>query len=293
MLQILVISTIVLTSIIFYRLRFTSQIKVGNIYLVQLYYLIAGVVVTLMLINVELDMVKRPLIENTPFSSDLLQNIFIGSLMVAAMGTAIHSISTSVAQAFDKDEAKAATSIKNKIKGEAYNMNRQFHQSFSHNMVYVGAILGQITMALIELNHPLTFTTFPLPIILFVGVILGIIESLAILYGSHIGFSLIASVGGAYLVNFHLHQTISNLALTPMTVLILSALITMAIILPIASLAFLISDYWTKIIIKKTFPKGHSWQNELQAKILTFKIQKKILKENQEILAYQESTPFH
>ena len=63
-----------LSATLLYRKRFTSGYKVGGLYLVQLYYLIATPIAALFLFDIGSDIFSRPIVGDLPIPDNILFN---------------------------------------------------------------------------------------------------------------------------------------------------------------------------------------------------------------------------
>ena len=142
-----------------YRKRYTSNLKIGGIYFVQLWYLIVTIVVVALFLNIGLDIIMRPTLDRFPIPSTWIFNAYAVALIITAIGSGIHTSATSVYQSFKS---------KGKIEKQAYFTNELFHGPLSHNMVYLGAIISTVCLGFLELNHPLPIAGYNFNIIIVV-----------------------------------------------------------------------------------------------------------------------------
>lgn len=103
MVSLLSVISLMVVMLLLYRRRFTSELRIGGFYFTQLVYLIFSPVAAALLLNVAFEIVNRPKEAIFPASNAWLFNLFSLSIVVASIGAAIHSTSTSVYQAFLKD----------------------------------------------------------------------------------------------------------------------------------------------------------------------------------------------
>lgn len=256
---------ILLTSIFIYKKRFTSETKILGLYFVQLYYLVMTPIAALLLFDIGSDIFSRPVMGKLPIPNNILFNAYNFFVMFAVVGAAIHSTSTSVYQSFkNKDE----------FEKEAYHTNEMIHGPWSHNMVYAGSILCVALLGLLELNHPYFGRVINFNFLLFSGIILGIIGTVAVLRGGHIGFQIITSFLGSIAVGFGIRHFAFNVNSYPMSIIALSSLVTLFTLLSGAMIVFAISESISKKLIKRTFPQGHPFHQGIDIKVLTMRIEK-------------------
>lgn len=270
MITLLTIIVICLSGLLVYKKRFTSTFTIGGLYFTQLYYLIFGPLVVSLFINLALNISKRPLIQNLPVTDGFVFSCFVLSTVIAAMGLAIHSTSTSVMQAFLKDR-KLSDADKKKIESTAFWTNEKFHGSLSHNMFYVGGLSATFFLAILEINHPgQPPATFLMNnnFLIIIGILIGVTEGLAVLWSTYIGFSLIVSILGVSFMYFFDNPAAINSQTFPIAFVMYVSLITLLIMLVTTLIIFRISEVWSKRFVKLLYPKGHSIHHKMDIRVL-------------------------
>lgn len=270
MLSLLSIALIMLSAVLVYRKRFTSDRSVKGMYYVQLYYLIISPFVCALFINLGLEIYNRPEIQNLPLSSNLLFVFYCVSVATAGIGSGIHSTSTSVYQSF--------ASIK-QFKSRPFETNENFHGGLSHNMLFLATILATTILAFLEINRP-TFSRSVLlnqPSVIGLGVAFGIFFAIAVLRSLHIGYSLLASLFGAVFILYFGKPFMTNIAMYPVSFIALSSLITVFFTLATTVVIFLVSGSLSQKILRRAYPKGHPFHEGISVKVLRIKIEREWL----------------
>ncbi len=275
MFSFILVILLLLSGIIVYRRRFTSGVKIGGLYWVQLYYLFLTPVGALLMFDVGSDIFSRPHVGNVPIPGNILFNIYNFSVMMIVVGVGIHSTATSVFQSFKS---------KDKLEKEAYHTNELIHGPWSHNMSQVGAIMSVMLLGLLELNHPYFGRAINFNLLLLGGITLGILGVISVLRSAYISFPLVTSFIGSVLVGYGIRNYALNLSSYPMAIVSLSALVTMFALLSLAALIFAISETLSKKVVSRTFPKGHPFHEEISLKVLTMRIEKEFAREREKAI---------
>lgn len=253
------------SSALLYKKRFTSGIKVGGLYLIQLYYLFMTPIAALLMFDIGSDIFSRGEVGSFLVPDNILFNIFNFSIMMTVVAMGIHSTSTSVYQSFKN---------RDKLEKEAYHSNELFHGPWSHNMASLGAIFSFMLLGLLELIHPYFGRVISLNLLIFGGILSGIVGAIIILRGTHIGFSIIASFFSSVVLGLSFRNIAVNTISYPMATITLSCLVTVFILLSGAAVVFAVSESLSKRVVKRAFPKGHPFHQGIQLKVLTRKIEK-------------------
>ncbi len=234
------------SALIVYKLRYSSMLKIRGLYFVQFYYLmIVTPIMAMALINIGLDITNLPEINNFPVSTDVLFSLYLLSIIIGAIGSGIHSTSTSVAEAF-----------KNKVTLNAYTINEGFHGPLSHELVFLATAFVTLFIGLLGINHPLpSFTN--ITFIIFVSFIIGIVNAVTVIRSTHIGISLITSFTTTLILLITILPISHQLQIYPYSILALTSAFTTFCLLLIASLIYATSKRISKVLIKACFPKGH------------------------------------
>jgi len=248
------ISALLVSGIYAYRHRYTSQRRIFKLYAVQFYILFLLVPFLIVaLFNITYQIILRPYVLNLPvyIPPVVLLSFNVFSLVMTIVGVSIHSTSTTIYQVLFPDR-----------KSEIFHTNELFHGPLSHNMIQIGSVLGATSYILAEINHPGNS-----PVNLYFsfsfGIILGIIESIATIWGTYIKPTLTVSAI-ATLFNFILISYVfSRLEYFPVATVFLSASVTLTLLLGIYISIIEAADRnirttatMEKYIIK-LFPKGH------------------------------------
>lgn len=249
-----------------YRKRFTSGFKIGGLYLVQLYYLIATPIAALFLFDIGSDIFSRPIVGGLPIPGNILFNAFNFFVMLAVVGMGIHSTSASVYQTFKN---------RDKLEKEAYKTNELFHGPWSHNMVYIGSLLSITLLGLLEINHPYFGRIINFNLLMLAGIMIGVLGVIGVLRAMPIRYDLmiVVSLLCAIILGYSIRNYALNINSYPMAVIALSGLVTLFTLLLLASLIFAISESISKRVINKALPKGHPLHEGINIKVLTMKIE--------------------
>lgn len=264
MLSFIALISILISATVIYKKRFTSETKIGGLYFVQLYYMVMTPIGALLLFDIGSDIFSRPQVGNFIIPSNILLNVFNFCVMMSVVAIGIHSTSTSVHQSFKK---------KDKLEKDAYHANELIHGPWSHNLAYVGSILSVLLLGLLELNHPYFGRTINFNVLVFGGVILGILGAVAVLRGTYISMSLIAVFLGSIVMGYSFRHMATNIISYPMAIISLASLVTMFILLTGAAVTFAISNTLSKKVVSRAFPKGHRFHEGIDLKVLTMRIE--------------------
>lgn len=265
MLSFVLLVLLLLSATFLYKKRFTSETKIGGLYIVQIYYLFMTPIAALLLFDIGSGIFSRPTVGDYPIPSQVLFNIFNFSVMTAVVGMGIHSTSTSVFQSFNGNSESS----------EAYKTNELFHGPWSHNMIYLGVIFSIILMGLLEINHPYFGPTFNFNLLLGAGILLGIMGAVGMLRALPLRYDLpiVFSLLGSILLGYSVRTYATNINSYPMVIISLSCLVTLFILLLMASLVFMISENLSHKMVKRAFPKGHPFHEGIDMKVLFKKIE--------------------
>jgi hypothetical protein len=162
---------VVLASVLAYRSKFLHSKKIGYISLLQILYLIVvpGLLYTI-LFSYIFEVVQRPLNSNNFLSDRLIISVLMLSILYTYGGLAIHSISKTLSNYFTTTDKQTLF----------YKVNNYFHREFSHNLVYIGAIVSALGFALLEINHQ---SPYPEGVKLIIPLVNGFIIGLALISG--------------------------------------------------------------------------------------------------------------
>lgn len=155
-----------LASVLAYKSSYLHNKKIGYISLLQIFYLVLapGFSYTIIFSYI-LDVLQRPLNTHIFLNDKLLTSLLLLSILYTYGGVAIHGVCKTLSSYFDKKQ-------KNSI---VFKVNNYFHRGFSHNLIYIGALVSATCFSLLEINHisPYTKET-KLLIIIANGVFIGV-----------------------------------------------------------------------------------------------------------------------
>lgn len=268
MIKLLLFLLLGLSSLLFYKSRFTSKLKIGGMHVLQLYYLLITPIGAILLIALGMDIIARPQIANPIFPPNILFALFSVSVVVAAMGVAIHSTATSVYLSFKH---------RSELEEEAYQTNEIFHGSLSHNLLFIGTILAVFFLSVLEINHPASYG-ININYLISLGILLGLIQAIGVLWSGRIdvGYSLGSSFVCSLFLLSILRGIKTPLNLYPYAVIFMSALITLLIVLGIGIIVLMVFDRISKKVVKQAFPTGHYYHKSIYFKFLHLVVEKKI-----------------
>jgi len=146
--------------VLMYRITSLHKKTIGYFSLLQIIYLVVipGFILPLAFTYLQ-SVLNRPLNPVTVLPDTLIVNIILLSILFTYGGVAIHSVSKMLSNFLRYD------------KSEVGDMNRFFHMTFSHNLIYGGTMFTLLGLVLLELNH----TPKEDPISLSSGVLKGLI----------------------------------------------------------------------------------------------------------------------
>lgn len=272
----IIVTLLGISALLVYRKRFTSEKRISGMYYVQLYYLVLSVLVPLVLFFAGLEIYHRQEVRNLPILSTLILAFYTVSLVVAAMGGAIHSTATSVYQALVKEKQTHL---------ESFRINEIFHLNLSHNLIFVGIIFASFFLSVLEINHPSLKASLFLNAgsTVTLGVILGLIEIVTILrsagatFSSHINYSIIGSFLGSLAILIFCRPYMTSVDAYPVAFILLSSLMTVSICLIVLTAIFMTSHSLSRKIVNRTFPAGHPFREVLRLKVFLIKIEREWL----------------
>ncbi len=236
-----------LSGVFLYRKRYTSEMRVKGLYFIQFYYLfILTPIISLSLIQIGLEVMRRPEVINFPVESQVLFSMYLLSIIFCTIGSGIHATSTSVSQALRKYNYL-----------QAFHINEGFHGALSHDMIIVGIVYAANFIMLLELNHPLSQANNYYLLSIVLGICIGIGGVITVIRGTHLGINIIASVISLFIEAVALFPLSYSLHYFPFATTAHIALITFVVGLLIATLIYLSSARLTKHLIRFCFPKGH------------------------------------
>lgn len=272
----IIVTCLGLSAVLVYKKRFTSERRISGMYYVQLYYLILAIIVPLVLFFAGLQIYHRPEISNLPIPSVFILALYMVSMVVAAIGSGIHSTATSVYQAMVKE---GQTHL------ESFKINEIFHLNLSHNLVFIGVISASIFLAVLEINHPSTRDSRFLnagSAITF-GVVIGLIEAVAILrstditFSSHLNYSILGSLLGSIAIFIFCRPFMTSVDAYPVAFIMFSSLVTVFLSLVTITAIFITSHSLSEKIVTRAFPQGHPFREVLKLKVFLIKIEREWL----------------
>lgn len=265
-----------LSAILVYRKRFTSEKRISGMYYVQLYYLVLGVIVPLVLFYAGLEIYHRSEVRNLPISSNFLLGLYTTSLVVAAIGTGIHSTATSVYQSLIKEGQKHL---------ESFRINEIFHLNLSHNFIFIGVLFASFFLSVLEINHPSSRNSMFLNAgsTVTLGVFIGLIEVVTILrsagstFSSHINYSILGSAAGSLAIFIFCRPYMTSVDAYPVAFILFSSLMTVFFCLIGITAIFMTSHSLSEKIVNRTYPVGHPFREVLKLKVFLIKIEREWL----------------
>lgn len=272
----IIVTVLGLSAILVYRKRFTSEKRISGMYYVQLYYLILGIIIPLVLFYAGLEIYHRPSANNLPLSSNILLGLYTTALVVAGMGAGIHSTATSVYQSLVKEKQQHL---------ESFRINEIFHLNLSHNFLFLGIIFASFFLSLLEINHPSSRNSMFLNAgsTVTLGVIIGLIEVVTILrsagatFSSHINYSILGSAAGSLAIFVFCRPFMTNVDAYPVAFILFSSLMTVFFCLIGITAIFMTSHSLSEKIVNRTFPVGHPFREVLKLKVFLIKIEREWL----------------
>ena len=159
---------VALAAILSYRVPFFTKKVISYLSILQIIYLIIipGTAYTFAYSYLQA-ILRRPLNVETVFPDSLLVNIILLSLLFTYGGIAIHAVTKMLSEVLRYDKTKA------------YEINKYFHLTFSHNLTYAGSMLAILCFTLLELNHIAPQNQSSLFFSVIKGIVLGLSLTLA------------------------------------------------------------------------------------------------------------------
>ncbi len=264
------------SAILVYKKRFTSQGRISGMYFVQLYYFILAIADSLLMIMIALNIFQRPELHNLQISSSFVFGLFSASVITAAIGVGIHSTATSVYQALIKEKQ---TELK------SFRINEIFHLNLSHNLIFISVILASFFLAVLEINHPSTRDSMFLNAgsTITLGVMIGLIETIAILrssgttFSSHLNYCILGTFLGSVAIFIFCRPFMTSVDAYPVAYIMFASLVTVFLSLIITTAIFMTSHTLSSKIVKRTFPEGHPFREVLKLKVFLIKIEREWL----------------
>jgi len=201
--------------------------------------------ISVCLINLAWEVLARPAIVNVSLSETLVFSLYVFSVVIGAIGSGIHSTSTSVYQTFYHEH-----------KVGAFYINEKFHGALSHYMLYLGSIGCAVFLSLLELNHPLKSANFSPFFLILSGSLLGLLIALSITWSRFIVINLIASFLGVVILSIFASH-FNPVEQFPFYIIANSFLSTLGLSLSMVVLCFRCSKRLERFLVLKLFPKGH------------------------------------
>jgi hypothetical protein len=152
-------------SVAIYRISFFSKKSIGYFSLLQLIYLVIlpGFVYTLAYSYLQ-SILRRPLSDTVFIPNGPIITILLLSMLFSYGGIAIHAVTKMLSE---------VESLR-KNHSEAYEINKYFHLTFSHNLTFSGGVVSFICFTLLELNHVAPDNTNSFIFAIAKGMVLGI-----------------------------------------------------------------------------------------------------------------------
>jgi hypothetical protein len=131
-------------AVLIYPIGFLHRKKIFHLSLLQILYLVVIPGFLLVLGNSYIRQVlERPYIESSFLSDGFLVNLILLSMFFSYGGVAIHAVTKMLSEF-----------LKKKDENDDFAMiNRFFHLSFSHNLIFGGIILFVFGFVMLEFNH--------------------------------------------------------------------------------------------------------------------------------------------
>jgi len=125
-----------------YRIQSLHKKRIWNLSIQQITYLILipGIVFPTVFSYLQ-SMLRLPRSKMTIFSDGLLVNIILLSMMFSYGGIAMHAVTKMFSEYLRKENNELA------------QINKFFHLTFSHNLIYSGIIISSLGITLLEINH--------------------------------------------------------------------------------------------------------------------------------------------
>jgi hypothetical protein len=242
-----VIAAAICSCVMIYFKRYTSQKQIEGLFLVQFYYLMfATPIISVALINLGLEVIKRPTVQVLPIPETMIFSFYVFAVIFGTIGSGIHSTSTSVYEVFIKERVN-----------NAFYINQIFHGPLSHNMIYLGGVGVLTFISMLEINHPIEVAHTTLEVNIILGLVLGVLISLGIIWSSYIRPNMWGAFIGS-LVLLNLIGEVHNLEQYPMLVISTTILTTSFLILACIVIIFTLFKSVKKKFIKWFFPRGYA-----------------------------------
>lgn len=155
---------LVFAGLMAYQVSLFKHKKIGYFTLLQIIYLVVipGFLFP-MAFSYMRSIMKEPFNNVMVMPDNVAANIILLSLLFTYGGIAIHAVTKMIDDRFTLKEKSS----------EAAKMNRFFHYTFSHNLIYSGGVLVMLGFSLLELNHIPTQTPELVMWVVVKGLILG------------------------------------------------------------------------------------------------------------------------
>jgi hypothetical protein len=253
MVWLLVLLLLLVFSVFIYSFRF-SPITIKGFQLVQFYYLfIATPIMTVCLISMAIEIINRTMISN-PFMPDVLLLPFIIFVSVfGAIGAGIHSISVVESEFLD-----------NYKHTKAFRVNNRVHGVISHQMLYISMILLGTSYMFLELNHPWSGIPTSLPILISLGVVMGVLFALSVIWSTFIVMNMIVSFVCLLITTPVAPTILARTDSFPIATILLVALIVFWFLLVTSLVFYLRFKSVCRRCVPLLFPKGHSLRLKLE-----------------------------
>ena len=138
------IAIIAIVSAFAFRWSFLHYKKFAHISLMQYFFLIIIPGVSFSIIfSFILDILDRPLNTQVFLNSRLITILLLLSILFTYAGLVIHTITKTLSGLFDKNNKSSFV----------YKVNKYFHLTFSHNLVFTGMISTAMFISMLEINH--------------------------------------------------------------------------------------------------------------------------------------------
>jgi hypothetical protein len=257
MLWVLLTAFIALSCVLIYPKRYTSKRKIKGLYFVQFYYLaIAAPLAAVFLINLATDIVNRPEVSATFIPTDLLYSLYILCVVVGAIGSGIHSTSTSVYETFGHEKHS-----------EAFKLNERFHMGVSHTMLYVACVFAMISLALLELNHPITGAAYPYKMTIPFGIVIGLMFGIPVVWSTIIRYTMISALIGTSIIGVAFMGADIDMRQVPFAVICATTVSTAGFVLLLSAIIYKTSERFTYKLIKLLFPRNHTIYKLVMAEV--------------------------
>ena len=138
-----ILIVVLLGGILAYNISFLKNKKILHLSLLQVIYLviIPGTIFVILYSYVR-SLIGSPRVEHPFLPDTLLVNSIFLSALFAYGGVSVHAVTKMLAEAGLRNSTS-----------EVAQLNKFFHLSFSHNLVYSGSIFMATGLTLLELNH--------------------------------------------------------------------------------------------------------------------------------------------